>query len=147
MPSPSCVSPPPTYQLLNVWTNPYETWYVYHATWAHINGVLHKSLSWVCMSVCLSLPPLLGSGSVKTFPQQRIYATVEELLDASFSMRSCPIEGEAIHLSFLRNNLVKTFQWQERIVGGIVFYVVHVVSKENKRLVLPRTYCYRIYCI
>jgi hypothetical protein len=29
-----------------------------------------------------------------------------------------------------------------RIVGGIVFYVVHVVSKESRRLVLPRASCF-----
>jgi hypothetical protein len=32
------------YQLLNAWTNIYETWYVYHGTWANLNGVIHKSL-------------------------------------------------------------------------------------------------------
>jgi hypothetical protein len=31
---------------------------------------------------------LLGNGSVKTFPRQRIYVTIEKLLDASFSNRS-----------------------------------------------------------
>jgi hypothetical protein len=29
-----------------------------------------------------------------------------------------------------------------RIVGGVVFYMVRVVSKESMRLVLPRTFCY-----
>jgi hypothetical protein len=28
-------------------------------------------------------------------------------------------------------------------VGGVVFYAVHVISKENRRLVLPRTSCFR----
>jgi hypothetical protein len=73
---------------LNAWTNLYETWYVYHGTWAHLNGVFHKSLPSVCVPVCVSLLSLLGNGSVKTFPGQRIYATIEEFLDASFSMRS-----------------------------------------------------------
>jgi hypothetical protein len=40
---------------LNSWTNLYETWYVYHGTWAHVNDVLHKSLPSVCVSVCVSL--------------------------------------------------------------------------------------------
>jgi hypothetical protein len=26
------------------WTNLYGTWYVYHDTWGHLNGVLHKFL-------------------------------------------------------------------------------------------------------
>jgi hypothetical protein len=40
------VSPP---QILNASTNLYETWYVYHGTWAHLSGVLHKSLPSDCV--------------------------------------------------------------------------------------------------
>jgi hypothetical protein len=42
-------------------------------------------------SVCLNVYPtlsLLGNGSVDTFPWQRIQTTIEELLEASFSIRS-----------------------------------------------------------
>jgi hypothetical protein len=42
-------------------------------------------------SVCLHVYPqlsLLSNRSVKTFPRQRIHKTVEELLEASFPMRS-----------------------------------------------------------
>jgi hypothetical protein len=46
-----------------------------------------------------------------------------------------------ILVSLLGNNSVKTFPWQRRIVGGVVFYVVRVVSKESGRSVLPRTSC------
>jgi hypothetical protein len=28
--------------------------FVYHGIWAHLNGVLHKSLSSVCVSICVS---------------------------------------------------------------------------------------------
>jgi hypothetical protein len=42
-------------------------------------------------------------------------------------------------LSLLGNSLVKTFPRQRRIVGGVVFYAVHVVSKESRLLVLPET--------
>jgi hypothetical protein len=42
------------YHLLNALTNLYETWYVYHGTWAHLNGILHKSLPLVCVSLCVS---------------------------------------------------------------------------------------------
>jgi hypothetical protein len=43
---------------------------VYHASRAHLNGVLHKSHQSVCLYV---YPPLslLGNGSVNTFPRQR----------------------------------------------------------------------------
>jgi hypothetical protein len=53
MRSPCWVSVYPSYQLLNGWTNLYETWYVYHGTWVHLNGVLHKSLPSVCVSICV----------------------------------------------------------------------------------------------
>jgi hypothetical protein len=51
--------------ILNVWTNLYETIYIYiyihiMAPWTHLNEVLHKSLTSVCVSVCVSLLPFLG---------------------------------------------------------------------------------------
>jgi hypothetical protein len=55
----------------------------------------------------------------------------------------CHIKGESvglcIPLSLLGNGLVNTFPRQRRIVGGIVFYAVRVVSKEIRQSVLPRT--------
>jgi hypothetical protein len=92
-----CVSP---YRLLNAWTNLYETWYVWHGTWAHLNCVLHKSLPLVCVCVCRCIPlSLLGNGSVRALPRQRIHATIEELLDASFSMKSVQYRMYAISSS------------------------------------------------
>jgi hypothetical protein len=32
------------HKLWNARTNLYETWYVYHDNWAHLSGILHKSL-------------------------------------------------------------------------------------------------------
>jgi hypothetical protein len=49
--------------------------YIYHGTWAHFNGGLPKSLPSLCMYVyTLSL---LGNGSVKTLPRQRIHTIIE----------------------------------------------------------------------
>jgi hypothetical protein len=48
-----------------------------------------------------------------------------------------------IPLSLLGKNSVKTFPRQRRIVGGVVFYAVHDISKESRRLVLRRTSCSR----
>jgi hypothetical protein len=39
----------------------------------------------------------------------------------------------------LGNGSVKTFPQQRRLVGSVVLYAVHVVSKESRRLVLPGT--------
>jgi hypothetical protein len=44
-------------------------------------------------------------------------------------------------MSLVGNNSLKTFSRQQRIVGGVVFYVVRVVWKETRRLVLPSTSC------
>jgi hypothetical protein len=44
-----------------------------------------------------------------------------------------------IPLALPGNNLVKTFLQQQRIVGGVIFYMFHVLSNESMRLVLPRT--------
>jgi hypothetical protein len=66
-----CVSP---IYFLNAWTTLYESWYIlYHGTWAHLNGVLHKTLPSVCVPVCVPLLSLLGNSSVKTLPRQRIH--------------------------------------------------------------------------
>jgi hypothetical protein len=87
-------------------------------------------------------PPLslLGNGSVNPFSRQRIHATVEELLD-SFLCGPCRVKGEFVGLyplSLQGNGYVNTFPWQRRTIGGVVLYAVHVISKESKRLVLPR---------
>jgi hypothetical protein len=56
----------------------------------------HQSLC-VYMSIPLSL---LDNGSVKTLPRQRIQATVQEFLGASFSMRSVPYQRNVVHKLF-----------------------------------------------
>jgi hypothetical protein len=95
----------------------------------------------------VTLLSVLGNGSINTFPRQRIHGTIEELLDSSFSMRSMSyqrrIYGSVYPLSLLDNS-VKTFPGQRRVVGGGFFYSVRVVSKESRRLVLPRTSCFII---
>jgi hypothetical protein len=81
MRSPYCVSVYPPYQLLNAWTNISETWYVYHGTWAHLNGVLHKSLPSVCVPACVS-PIVATLRPVKKFTAAKNKKVTEELLSA-----------------------------------------------------------------
>jgi hypothetical protein len=50
-----------------------------------------------------------------------------------------------IPLSFVGNNSVETFPRQQRNFGGVVFQSVHVVSKECRRLVLPKISSSLIY--
>jgi hypothetical protein len=42
-----------------------------------VRRVFHKSLQSVCVSLCLALLSLLGSGSVYTLPRQRIHTAIE----------------------------------------------------------------------
>jgi hypothetical protein len=135
------------YQLLNAWTNLYETWYIYNCNWANLNGVLHKSLLSVCVSLCVSLLSLLGNDSVKCIlpfgARQRlgihVLAVMNTRNNRRITGRMCLWDRLCILLSLLGNNSVKSFPRQWRIVGGVVFCAVLVVPKESRRLVLPRT--------
>jgi hypothetical protein len=53
--------------------------------------------------------------------------------------------GPCIPLSLLGNNSVKILPRERRIIGGIVFYAVRVVSKDSSRTVVPKTSCYTIF--
>jgi hypothetical protein len=78
---------------LNVLINLYETLYVYHDTWAHLNGVRLKPLPSVCVSVCVS--PIIARQRLgkNVTAATNTHATIE-LLDASFPMRSVSYEGK-----------------------------------------------------
>jgi hypothetical protein len=39
---------------------------MHHGTWAHLKGLIHKTLLSICVFVCVSLS-LLGNGSVKIY--------------------------------------------------------------------------------
>jgi hypothetical protein len=130
------------------WTNLYETWCVYQDTWAHLNGVLHKSPPSVCVfnpvpscflykakdlsasayrcwataRQSLSLLSLLGNGSINTFHRN-------EYTQQQKNYCMCICVGLSIPLLFLGNNSVRKFSRQQRILGGVVFYGVRVVSK------------------
>jgi hypothetical protein len=134
---------PVSCQLLNASTSLYETRYVYHDTWAHLNGVYHKSLSSVYVSIYVFLLSLLGNSTVNTLPRQRTNATTEELLCASFFYAVLVVWKESLWicvspLSLLGNNSVNTFPLQRTVIC-IVFYAVLVVSKQSRRLVLSVT--------
>jgi hypothetical protein len=108
---PSCVcvcvcvcvcAPPPPNQLLNAWTNLYETWYVYHGNWAHLNGVLHKSHP----SVCVSLILLLIKGSVKSIHPSAARQRLGKHVPVATNTRT-----------------------NRRTVESLIFHAVHVLSK------------------
>jgi hypothetical protein len=126
-----CVNPP--YKLLNAWTNLYETWYVCHGTWAHLSGVLHKSLPSVCVSLCVSVLLLLGKGSVKCIPPFVARQLLGKHVPAAKSTRNNNrIVGHVClctTLLLVSNSSVKMLLRQRRSVG-VIFYAIRVVSKE-----------------
>jgi hypothetical protein len=130
------------------------------AAWVHLNDVLHKSLQSVCVSICLSLFSLQSNGSVKFIhpfgARQRlgkhVPAATNTCNNRKIVGRVCLWVYLCIPLRLLGNNSVKKFprqrrivRRQRRIVWGVVFCTVRVVSKESRQLVLPRTYYLCIY--
>jgi hypothetical protein len=71
---------------LNAWTNIYETWYVYHGTWAHLNDVLQEFLPSVYMSIYVS-PVVVMQRHGKDVTAATNTHAIEVLLD-TFPMRS-----------------------------------------------------------
>jgi hypothetical protein len=89
---------------------------IYHGTSAHFSGVLHKSCPSVCIHTCITFS-LLRTGSVKIRPSLLSNGTTEAL----------------------------PWQWihrQQNNCWTVALYAVRIiVSKESRRLVLPRTSC------
>jgi hypothetical protein len=128
--------------LVNALTNLYETWYTYHGTWAHFSCVLHKSLPSVCVPICVSLLSLVGKGSLKCISPFVASQRFDKHVPAARNTHNSRIVGRlclCIPLSLVGNSSVKTFPRQRRVVGGVIFCAVCVVSKESRRLVLPKT--------
>jgi hypothetical protein len=112
---------------------------------SHHSVCLYVYTSYRCEATArlsVFLRSVLGNGSVNTFSRLLIHSTIKELLDTSFYIRSVSYQRRvcgSVYVSLLDNNSVKMFLRQRRIVGGVVLYAVRVVSKESRRLVLPRT--------
>jgi O-antigen/teichoic acid export membrane protein len=104
----------------------YETRYVCHDNRGHLNEIPPISL-------CVSLLSLLGNGSGKHVP-----SAMNTRNNRKIVRRACVC---GCLLIVARQQLGKDVP--AVIVGGVVFYVVRVVSKGSRRLVLPRTYSFR----
>jgi hypothetical protein len=101
--------------------------------------------------MCIPLS-FLGKGSLKCIPPFIAVQRLSKYIVATnthsnrrivehvcFCVRLC------ILLTLLGNNSVKTFQWQRKIVEGIIFCAVCVIQNESRQLVLPRTSCFVEY--
>jgi hypothetical protein len=85
---------------------------------------------------CIYVFSLVGNVMVNRFPRPRICSAIE-LLDASYSVRSiaCEKKKKFVSLCILISLLGYVFGYDvpalRRIVGGVVFYAIRVVSKES----------------
>jgi hypothetical protein len=137
------ISPSP----INFWLP--ETIFMKLGTWTYLISVLYKSLPSVSVSVCVSLLSLIGKGSSNSIPlfvaRQRLGKHVPTATNIRNNRRTvgcvCLWACLCIPLLLPGNNSVKTFPRQRRILEGVVFYAVLVVSKESRCSVLPRTFC------
>jgi hypothetical protein len=122
-----------------VWTseclneNLYEAAYVYHGTWSYFIKPSHQP-------VCLSSLSLLGNGSIKTLPLQRMYAAIEEFVDL-FLIRSVSYQRRetvrlyAYPLVVARQRLAKHVPphseniWRRQFICCLCMYVYMKISK------------------
>jgi hypothetical protein len=87
---------PPPHLFWNGWTNLYNTWFVFYATWAHLNVVLHKSIPSVCMPTRVSPFVARQRFGNNVTAVTNIHGTIEELFDASFSVPSLLHQGKKV---------------------------------------------------
>jgi hypothetical protein len=114
---------------------------------AHLNSIFHKSLPSVC--VCMCIPHIVATqrlskhvpAAMNTRNNRRTVGCI--VFNAAFVI---PKESLWVCLCisslFPGNSSVNTFLWQQRIVGGVGFHAVCVISKESRQPALSRNSCY-----
>jgi hypothetical protein len=105
----------------------------------------------ISFSECMCIPLIvLGNGPVKCIlpliDRQRHYKHISTAVNTCNKRRivegMCVWDCLCFPLPLPGNNSVKTLPWQRIIAGGDVTYAVHVVSREIRLLVIPRTLCF-----
>jgi hypothetical protein len=104
----------------------------------------------LCVSVCLCIPLINFWMPEPFFMKLSTYIMVPQPISMMYFInpsRQFLCLCVCIPLSLLGNGSEKSYRGNEythnrRIVGLVVFYAVHIVSKESKLLLLPRTSCY-----
>jgi hypothetical protein len=133
---PVCEFPPPppklTFECLNqyLWNLVFISWQLSRFSTAYFGNPSHQSVY------------LLGKGSVTCIPPVIARQWLAKHVPSTTNTHNRRIIGRVclcIPLSLVGKNFVRTLPRQRRIVGGVVFCAAHVVSKEIRQLVLPRT--------
>jgi hypothetical protein len=105
-------------QPLNAWTNFYDTWYMYHGTWAQLTSVFHEHLPSFCLCVYSPLS-FLGNGLARTWLQNECTCNNRRLVEyiVLYVVRVVPKESlwvcVCITLLLLGSGSVNTFLWQQ----------------------------------
>jgi hypothetical protein len=102
---------------------------------------------------CLGIPPINFWMAEPVFMQLGMYIMAPEPISTAYFINPCHQSVCLYVYLFIvaRQRLGKnvsaatnTRRYNRRIVGRVVFCADRVLSKESRRLVLPRTYCYFI---
>jgi hypothetical protein len=131
-----CISPLSTFDYL---ANLYEPWYVYHGTWAHLSGVLHKSLPSVCVCMCIFL----------IVARQWLDRHVPMATNRCRNRRKVGVIFYMVHviskdslcvclripLSLLGNGSVNTLPQQQIIAESVIFYAIHIALNKSRQLI------------
>jgi hypothetical protein len=135
-------------QLLNAWTNLYETCCVYHYTWAHLNGIFHENLSSVSVSVspCIVARQRFGKHVATATNTRYVKRTVGSVIFYAVRVHT---KGESVgHFMYppadARQRLGKHVPAAKGVVGGVISYAVSIVWKEVRQ-VIARNSCWFIY--
>jgi hypothetical protein len=106
---------------------------------------LLRSSCYLCLCVCLYVfvcPPYqLLNAWISLYETWYVYHDIRAHLNGVL-YKSLPSVCVSIPLSFLGNGSVNTFPRQRRIIRGVVFSEVRVISEESRRLVFPELTVY-----
>jgi hypothetical protein len=131
----------PPYQLLNALINIYENWYLYHESWAALNGVFHKSVTSVCVYTPIVARKRLGKHVPAATGISNNRRIVWRVLFYAFRVISKESLWACLCIRLLLLDVSVNVFPRQRIVGGVVFYVILIVLKGSERFLPPRNSC------
>jgi hypothetical protein len=141
-----CIPPLSIFECLtlSLWNSVCMSWHMSPSQW-------HTSqIPPICVSVCVSPTTVARQWLSKHIPALSNTHNNRKIVECIIFYTVCVISIQTLWVSLCMPLLLlgkssgNMFPQQWRTVGGIIFSVVHVISKESKQLVLPRTSCFNL---